>query len=174
MFKSTLDRNGQDVSANIDDSTEELKVDDLLKCLAQFEWDKKILTIENERLKLQIEWLFSMWKQGPLDLVQISPRSAMMITWLWLELSTQWLAGQLPLFEGENSAISKPLDEILDALEINGNIDYKMVNSIKEMEAFRNRVAAGDTPEIDEDIAVSFVLQAFDISKNIKDKLAVA
>lgn len=173
ILKVNLDSNVQDVPKNIDNVIRELKVDDLLESLARLESDKEHLSLENRSLKLEIDWFFLKWEQEALDLLYTSPRSAMIIVWLWLKQDIQRLVKQLPLFSGKDNEMPESLGEMLDTLEMNGDIDHEMVVDIKGMEAFRNRVVAGDTPEIDADIAFSFIKQAFDISKNMTKKLSI-
>ncbi len=170
-FKATSDSRVQNLPANIDDVIKELKVDDLLQSLAQLESDKEHLNLDKKRLELEGYQLFFEWQQEVLDLLEMNPQSAIIVAWLWFEQDMKRMARRLPLFDENGKEMPESLDEILSALEINGDIDWKMLTDIREMHAFRNRVAYRDTGEIDMEIAVSFIQQAFDISKNMAKRM---
>ena len=172
-FRVTSDSSAQNLPARIDDVIKELKVDDLLQSLAQLESDKEHLSLDKKRLELERYRLFFEWQQEVLDLLEMNPQSAIIMVWLWFKQNMKRMARRLPLFDENGKEMPESLDEILSALEINGDIDWKMLTDIREMQAFRNRVAYGDTGEIDMEIAVSFVQQAFNISKDITKKLSI-
>lgn len=172
-FEGTLNSRVQDLPADIDDVIKELKVDDLLKSLAQLESDKEHLSLDNKGLKLENERLLMEWRGEALKLVETSPQSSIIMAWLWLQQDIRRTAKQLSSFGENGKGMPESLDEILSALEIDGNIDYRMLADIREMHVFRDRVVYADAGEVDMEVAVPFLRQAFDISKQIANKLSV-
>ncbi len=75
--------------------------------------------------------------------------------------------------KSEAEKMKKELEEVHEEMKFQGKIDDKMWADIKEMHILRNRVVYGYEGEVDMEIAVSFIKQTFDISKNIAENLLI-
>lgn len=162
-------------------ATKELFAKDMEMLLEQFEKNKKLydvaklqLELEKQQLELAKQQQSLEWQNEAVQLVEISPRAAIIIAWLGIEKEIQHtIIGSDRLKERLSNAPDFvrvwASNKIIYNLVDNHIIDNETAMTLREMRDLRNRVAHLDTNEekISNTVALDYVQKALNIAQKI-------
>jgi hypothetical protein len=129
--------------------------------------EKQRLELEKQKIQLEREQQTIGWQKEALEVVQVSPRSAIVIAWIGVEQELNHIARRSINLIRPGTNITQPFSTI-NALSEADYINQHELETLKRMQEVRNRVAHGieeSLPSTEE--ALNYIQDAINITQKL-------
>ncbi len=129
--------------------------------------EKQRLELEKQKIQLEREQQTIGWQKEALAVVQVSPRSAIVIAWIGVEQELNHIARRSIKLIRPGTNITQPFF-IINALKEADYINQHELETLKRMQEVRNRVVHGieeSVPSTEE--AISYIQDAINITQKL-------
>jgi len=129
--------------------------------------EKQRLELEKQKIQLEREQQTIGWQKEALEVVQVSPRSAIVIAWIGVEQELNHIARRSINLIRPGTNITQPFF-IINALNEADYINQHELETLKRMQEVRNRVVHGieeSVPSTEE--AISYIQDAINITQKL-------